>query len=111
MGASNPITKKLIDNQNITDFCTDSFDTCYNYVWELQITKSGADGNPLITLESSFDGVNWDSYHVCSTNYELIDDSVTFFDHVFPSKKFRVCITANGVTTGTINAEMFLKDK
>lgn len=111
MGAAKPIERKLIDNQAIADFCSSSFETCFNYVWEVQIAKSGADGNPLITLETSLDGVNWDKYHTCSTDYELTDVSVSFYDQVFPSKYFRVCVTANGVTTGTIDATIFLKDR
>lgn len=111
MGAANPIERTLINDEAIADFCSASFDTCYNYVWELQIFKNGADGNPLITLEVSMDGVHWDKYHTCAADYELIDDSVTFFDQAFASKKFRICVQANGTTTGNISANIFLKDK
>ena len=111
MGAVKPIEKKIIDNIAITDFNSDTLDASYNYAWELQIVKGGADGNPLLTLEVSMDDVNWDTYHKSSTNYELINNSVTFFDDLFAFKFFRIGVQANGTTTGNITATIFLKDR
>ena len=111
MGAYDAIERKLIDNQPIADFYSDTFSACFNYAWELQVVKLGADGNPLITLEVSMDEVNWDTYHIESTNYEMIDNSVTFFDDLFAFKHFRIGVQANGTTAGNITATMFLKDR
>jgi hypothetical protein len=111
MGAANPIERKLIDNLPIADLTSDTLSACFNYAWELQIVKSGANGNPLITLEVSMDEVNWDYYHLMATGYELSDDSVTFFDDLFAFKHFRISVLANGTTAGNITATIFLKDR
>jgi hypothetical protein len=110
MSVQKPVEIKLIDSQPIVDACYQQ-EFCFSYDWSLQISKSGADGNPLVTLETSEDGVNWDKIHDCATNVEMDEDSVTFIHDILPSKYFRVCVNANGVTTGTIKALMLLKTK
>jgi len=107
--AANPILIDLIDNQAIGDFCSTSQELCFNYAWHLQVVKTGADGNPLLTIEVSNDNTNWDKLHSLSTNYVLINDSVTFKRSVSPFKYVRICVTSNGVTTGTINAKINIK--
>jgi len=108
MGVQRPKLITLIDNQPIADFCSEQ-ELCFNYEWNLQLTKSGADGNPIINIESSNDGVNWDYYNGCAKDVLMDEDSLSFKDDMLPSKYFRVCVEANGTTTGNINAVIFLK--
>lgn len=110
MSLQKPVEIKLIDAQAIADFCVEQ-EFCFSYDWSLQVEKYGADGNPLITLEVSDGGVKWDKLHACSTDVLLDEDSITFIYDILPSKKFRICIAANGTTTGTVSATMYLKRK
>jgi len=101
----------LIDNEPIVDFCSESQSVCYSYDWSLQIIKDAADGNPLITIEVSNDNVHWDAYHPCAVDVILNQDSIRFLDDILPSHFFRICVKANGVTTGNITAIIALKKK
>jgi len=107
--AANPILIDLIKDEAIADFCSVSQELCFNYAWHLQVVKTGYDGNPLVTIEVSNDNVNWDKFHTSSTNYALVNDSVTFKRSVSPFKYIRICVASNGVTTGTINAKINIK--
>lgn len=101
----------MIDNQSIIDFCSNTQEFCFSYDWSLQIIKSGANGNPLVSLEISEDGSSWDRLHECATDVLVDENSLTFIYDILPSKYFRVCVKANGTTAGTISALMFLKRK
>jgi hypothetical protein len=101
----------LIDNEPIADFCSESQVICFSYDWSLQIIKDAADGNPLITVEVSNDNIHWDAYHPCAVDVLLNQDSIRFVDDILPSKYFRVCVKANGTTTGNITAIIALKKK
>lgn len=93
----------------IADVCSDKIELCYDYVWFLQVFKSGADGNPLVTIEASNDCVHWDTWSECMKEAELDSDSCSFHDHYFGAKYLRLCIDANGTTTGTITALLNLR--
>jgi hypothetical protein len=110
MSVQKPIRITLIDSQPIVDACYQQ-EFCFSYDWSLQISKSGADGNPLVSIEISEDAVNWDSIHSCAVDVLLDEDSITFMHDILPSKYFRVCVKANGTTTGNISALMYLKRK
>lgn len=111
MSLQKPILLKIIDNEPISDFCSITQELCYSYDWSLQLYKDSANGNPLITLEVSNDGVNWDSLHDCAVDVVFDEDSLTFIYDIMPSINFRVCVKSNGVTTGNISALMYLKRK
>ena len=111
MSLQKPIRINIIDNQPIINFCSTAQEFCYSYDWSLQIIKYFADGNPLVSLEVSEDGLTWDRLHSCATDILVDEDSLTFIYDILPSKYFRVCVKANGVTTGNISALMFLKRK
>ena len=40
-----------------------------------------------------------------------VDNTMRFIDEILPSRYFRICVKDNGVTTGTIDAIMYLKRK
>jgi len=111
MSLRKPISVSLIDSQAISDFCSDSKEFCFSYDWHLQVVKSGANGNPLLTFEVSDDNVNWDNYDDCAVDVEMTGDSITFKDDMLSPRYVRLCVKSNGVTTGSISANMFLKGK
>jgi hypothetical protein len=111
MSLQKPIFIKLIDNQPIGDFCSLSQELCFSYDWSLQLIKDAADGNPLITVEVSNDNIHWDAYHPCAIDVLMNQDSIRFIDDILPSHYFRVCVKANGTTTGNITAIIALKRK
>ena len=109
MSITRPVFIELFTDEPIADVCYPMMDLCFDYVWFLQVYKDGADGNPQINIEASNDGVHWDSWDACTECVELVDDSISFKDHYFGAKHIRVCIKANGTTTGTISANINLK--
>ncbi len=111
MGLLKSYLTTLIDNQAIADFTSESREYLYSRDWDLIISKSGADGNPLVTLEVSHDNVNWFEYNNKSTDVAIDEDYIRFVDEILPLKFMRVKVVANGVTTGTINATLYLKNK
>jgi hypothetical protein len=100
----------IFDNEPIADVCSSPLELCFSYHWDLQLIKTGADGNPLISVEASNDGVNWNEYNACAGDVLMNQDSIRFIDDMLPSKFIRVCMKANGVTTGTMTALLMLKD-
>lgn len=109
MSNQKPILIEVFKDEAIGDVCSTTIELCFDYIWFLQIVKSGADGNPLFTLEASNDGVNWDTWHCDFENVELIDNSVSFHSHYFGAKYLRLCMEANGTTTGTVSALLNLR--
>lgn len=80
----------------------------------IQITKTGADGDPQLYLEESLDEVVW----TCIPNYEddtefflLDEDEIGIRDSYFMGKYLRLRILPNGTTTGTISATIGVKTK
>ena len=108
MGVQRPKLITLIDNQPIADFCSEQ-ELCFGYDWDLQVIKDGANGDPLLTIEVSNNAIDWNVYHECAKDVLLDDDTIRFVDDMLPSKYFRLCVQANGTTTGNITALMFLK--
>lgn len=94
----------LFNDAPIIDAYSPEQSLCFIYTWDLQIIKTGANGNPLFTIQCSNDGDNWDNYHADATDYELQDNSVSFIDDVFPARFMRVQMKANGTTAGTVKA-------
>jgi len=111
MGILKPKIYKIFDAEPIADVCSTVIEMCYSYDWSLQVTKDSADGDPLITIEVSNDGVNWNSYHDCAADVLLDDDSIRFIDSMSTDLHYRVCMKANGTTTGTITAILTLKSQ
>ena len=113
MSLQKPILLKILDNEPIGTFCSVSQELCFSYDWSLQLVKNGANGNPLISLEISNDNVNWNEYHECAKDvlFDDVDNTMRFIDEILPSRYFRICVKDNGVTTGTIDAIMYLKRK
>ena len=109
MSNQKPILIEVFKDESIADVCSTQIDLCFDYIWFLQIVKTGSDGNPLFTLEASNDGVNWDSWSECTEDVELIDTSMSFKDHYFAAKHLRLCMQANGTTTGTVTALINLR--
>lgn len=101
----------LIDNESIVNFYSESQSVCFSYDWDLIIRKEGADGNPIITIEVSHDNINWVEYNNKSTNVIIDEDYIRFVDDILPLKWIRIKVIANGTTTGTINATIYIKNK
>jgi len=83
-------------------FTTDSFEINHDSVWQVQIGLSGTDADAVVTLEQSADGTFWDSLQNAVAVDVPSNDSVTFEDHFFSGRYFRVVYGA-GPTTGTIS--------
>jgi len=80
--------------------CGDAVQICSLWCGRLQVLLNGMDSNPLFTLETSIDGAVWDSYDECS-NAELSNGVNMFRIDKTDALYFRICIDANGNTTGT----------
>ena len=89
--------------------CTTTQELCYNYDWFLTILKTGTDGDPIVTVEASNNGVNWVTYNCKANGVTLTDDYTGFTDDSISSKYFRLCFEPNGTTTGTLTIDMNLK--
>ena len=109
MGLQKPLFYEIFTDEPIVDACYDVVEMCFDYIWYLQVYTDGADGNPQISIEASNDKVHWDAWSECTNCVEMTDDSISFYDHYFGAKYIRVCVKANGVTTGTISANINLK--
>jgi len=109
MSITRPVFITIFEDEPIVDACYDIEELCFDYVWFLQVYKENADGNPIVKIEASNDGIHWDSWGECNGTTELDTDSTSFKDHYFGAKFIRVCVEANGTTTGTISANINLK--
>lgn len=83
-------------------FTTDAFEINHDKVWQVQIGLSGTDADGVVTLEQSADGTFWDSLPNAVAVVVPSNDSVTFEDHFFSGRYFRV-VYGGGPTTGTIS--------
>ena len=89
---------------------------CLNYGWTVVIEKTGTDGNGKVLIEQSTDKVNWFPYidkEICTEdgvieNSEILldNDHTLITDEFFHGYYFRMSYTANGTSTGTINARL-----
>jgi len=111
MGLLKSYLTTLIDNEPIADFTSESREYNYSRDWDMIITKSGANGNPLVTIEASHDNINWFEYNNKSTDVAIDEDYIRFVDEILPLKFMRIRVQANGTTTGTIGATLYLKNK
>ena len=85
-----------------TPFTTDAIEINHDTVWQVQIGLSGTDADGVVTLEQSADGTFWDSLPNAVAVVVPSNDSVTFEDHFFSGRYFRV-VYGGGPTTGTIS--------
>jgi hypothetical protein len=83
-------------------FTTDSFEINHDSVWQVQLGLAGTDVDGIVTLEQSADGTFWDSLPNAVAVAIPSNDSVTFEDHFFSGRYFRV-VYGGGPTTGTIS--------
>ena len=100
---------QIIDAQAIADFYSASQLLIQDYGFAIQFTKVGSDGNPLITIECSNDGVDWFDLDALSTDVPVVAAGVMLEKKIFLQKFIRVKVEANGATTGTITAQLFLR--
>ena len=80
----------------------------------IQITKTGADGNPQLYLEESLDDATWTTIpnYEDATEFFLLDNEETALrDSYFMGKYIRLRIEPNGTTTGAITAKIGVKTK
>lgn len=93
-----------------TTFTTDSIEFTSSYNWCLQITLSGTDANPLITIERSNNDTNWDDYSTPDTSeIEMTESSISFEDTKMTCRYLRVHFNDNGITTGNVSMKLILK--
>lgn len=103
------LTKDL--NDASISFCIPVQELCFNYSWYLTVEKIGTDGNPIVTIEVSNDGVGWLKYACDISGTVLTDDITGFKDTDISAKYLRLCFDPNGTTTGTLTALMNLKPR
>ena len=95
-------------------FSTDAQELSRSYEYSFTFTKSGTDGNPIVKVEGSHDGVNWVNPYVkgedCDIEItkELTANPDTLFDAIFPYKYIRISGEPNGTTTGTLSIKLAL---
>lgn len=81
-----------------------------NYAWEIEVIKSGTNGNPILIIERSQDNVNWSNYVEACHGDLIMDETVnSISDDTFPMQYIRVRTQPNGTTTGTISVNLKLK--
>jgi len=92
---------------------TEKSDYGRSYKWSVTAKKIGTDGNPIVHIEASNNGVDWVRPYVDVDGNEIIwtlDDATnnSIFDEVFPFDQFRLTTEPNGNTTGTVEYELCL---
>lgn len=91
--------------------CGASVQVCNLWCARLQVVVSGLNGNPLLTLEASIDGVNWSTYDECPPNIPLQNGVNVFRVNKTDALYFRICIDPAGNTTGTNESNRALLKK
>ena len=110
MSIQKPIELTLLNAVDISaPVCSVPQQLCFNYNWYLQTEKLNADGNPILKIEVSNDGIKWIDYICSATNITLDSEDMGFKDDNIPAKYFRLCLEPGTATTGTVTALMNLK--
>lgn len=94
-------------------FTSDMQELSRSYELSFQFVKAGTDGNPILTVEVSLDGVNFSNPYIdidgiTPITFELVNTSTIAFDSIIPFKYVRIVNDPNGTTTGTISAKIGL---
>ena len=100
---------KIIDAQAIANFDSASQRLIQDYGFALQCNVAGADADPLITIECSNDSVVWFDLDGLSTDVPVVAAGIMLEKNIFLQQYIRVKVEANGATTGTITAQLFLR--
>ena len=79
----------------------------------LQLSKTGTDGSPRVTIEESIDGNIWTALEDTETwnNYSELTETIGIKDNYFMAKYMRVRLVPNGTTTGTVYGIIGYKTK
>ena len=97
----------LTENFPALDGLTIPIQICQMWFGRLLIEPTGLDGKPFMTLESSIDGVKYQTHNELS-KIKIVEDTALragYLDALY----YRLRIEANGNTSGTISAKMLLK--
>jgi hypothetical protein len=80
----------------------------------IQLTKTGADGDPSLYIEESLDDVVWTTipnYEATTEFFPIDEDIIAVRDSYFMGKYIRLRSEPNGTTTGTLSAKIGIKTK
>lgn len=92
-----------------------SIPICIMQLWwgRLELLTIGTDGDVVVTIETSFDQINWVAWNECS-KIKLTDNLTHIRMYELDGLWYRICINAtdtlNTNTEGTINAKLFIKE-
>jgi hypothetical protein len=77
----------------------------------LELITSGTNGNPIITIETSFDQINWVAWNECS-KIQLTEPLTHIRMYELDGLYYRIAInkTESNNTTGFLVAKMFIKE-
>lgn len=86
---------------------------CITQLWwgRLELETIGTNGDPIITIETSFDQIKWTPWNECS-RLKLTDALTHVRMYELDGLWYRICInqTLSNNTTGTLNAKLFIKE-